>query len=73
MKNGAQDYLTKDTINAEVLNRVIKCAIERAFLAKEVALQRDSLTTFNRALAHDLKEPVRMIRSFLQLIDTTQD
>ncbi|WP_053005849.1 response regulator [Kiloniella spongiae] len=73
MKNGAQDYLTKDTINAEVLNRVIKHAIERASLAKEVALQRDSLTTFSHALAHDLKEPVRMIRSFLQLIDTTQD
>ncbi|WP_085902511.1 response regulator [Kiloniella majae] len=73
MKNGAQDYLTKNTISAVVLNRVIKHSMERARLSKEISLQRDSLTTFSHALAHDLKEPVRMIRSFLNLISSTQE
>ncbi len=39
--------------------------------ATRINRQRDALEVFTRALAHDLKEPVRTIRSFSELIRQT--
>ncbi|WP_020593721.1 response regulator [Kiloniella laminariae] len=69
MKGGAQDYLTKTGITSESLSHTVLMAIERCALLKCIEKQRDSLETFTRVLTHDLKQPLRMIRSFLQLID----
>lgn len=72
MKEGAQDYIKKASINAESLHRMIKMSVEYCSLQKRVLEQHESLTLFTHALAHDLKEPVRMINSFIELIKKNQ-
>jgi signal transduction histidine kinase len=64
MKAGAQDYFTKDDVSRDALERAIANAVGRQDLARKLDQQRQSLEIFNRAMAHDLKEPLRTIRSF---------
>ncbi len=73
MKFGAQDYIAKADVNPETLSRSVRLAVARCSLEQENDLNREAINTFGRALAHDLKEPVRMIRSFLKIIEETQD
>jgi CheY-like chemotaxis protein len=47
---------------------VVQMAIGHCALQKNAQEQRASLEIFTRALAHDLKEPLRTICSFLELI-----
>lgn len=68
MREGAQNYMVKSAITPETLNHVIHMAIEHCMMQKRIHEQRNSLEVFTRALAHDLKEPVRTIRSFAELI-----
>jgi len=68
MQEGAQNYISKATISPESLERVILTAMENCALQKRIHEQRVSLEVFTRALAHDLKEPIHTIRSFLNLI-----
>src|SRR5882672_5434712 len=68
MKDGAQDYIAKNTITPPILQRVVEMAIGHCALQKNIHEQRASLEIFTRALAHDLKEPLRTICSFLALI-----
>ena len=68
MKDGAQDYIVKHTITPPILQRAIQVAIEHCAMEKRIEEQRTSLEIFTRALAHDLKEPVRTILSFLDRI-----
>ena len=64
MKAGAQDYFTKDSVSRDALERAIANAVGRQELAAKLEQQRQSLEIFSRAMAHDLKEPLRTIRSF---------
>lgn len=68
IQEGAQNYIAKSTITPEALQRVIRVAIEHCALQKRIYEQRTSLEIFTRALAHDLKEPIRTIHSFLDVI-----
>ena len=68
MKEGAQDYITKSNINKDSLYRIIKIAVEHCEMQQKIDEQQKALSLFTRALAHDLKEPVRTIRSFLKLL-----
>jgi signal transduction histidine kinase len=68
MKEGAQDYITKTAITAESLSHVILMAIENGDLQKRVDEQRAALEIFSQALAHDLREPVRSVCSFAEMI-----
>ncbi len=64
---GAQDYIQKSTINESILHQIIVNACERQEMQRKMKEQQETLTVFSRALAHDLKEPIRSIRSFSQL------
>ena len=68
MHEGAQNYINKAAITPESLQRTIRVAIEYCNLQKRMNDQRNSLEIFTRALVHDLKEPVRTITSFLDLL-----
>ena len=70
MQEGAQNYISKATITPDTLEHVIQVAIQHCTMQKRIAEQRESLEIFARALAHDLKEPVRTIRSLLDLVST---
>ncbi|MDQ8202101.1 response regulator [Pelagicoccus sp. SDUM812003] len=68
LRMGAQDYISKSSVNEEILHQVILNACHRQALIQKVNEQRDTLEVFTRALAHDLKEPVRSIRSYMEII-----
>lgn len=72
MQEGAQNYIAKASITPESIQRVIRVAVEHCSLEKRIHEQRTSLEIFTRALAHDLKEPVRTIKSFLDLLATRE-
>lgn len=65
---GAQDYICKGNITPGSLEQAIGRAVERCVMQERIHEQQTSLEIFTRALAHDLKEPVRTIRSFLDII-----
>ncbi len=68
MKEGAQDYIAKSAITPQTLQRAVEMAVQHSTLQKNSVEQRASLEIFTHALAHDLKEPLRTIRSFLDQI-----
>jgi CheY-like chemotaxis protein len=69
MQEGAQNYIAKATIDPQTLAHVIQVAIRHCGMQSRISEQRESLELFARALAHDLKEPVRTIRTLLDLVD----
>jgi len=73
IQEGAQNYIAKSNITPEALQRIIRTAVEHCMLQKRIHEQRTSLEVFTRALAHDLKEPIRTIRSFMELIDQSAE
>ncbi|RWX13093.1 response regulator [Rhizobium hidalgonense] len=68
MKSGARDYLTKDSLSPETLHRCIQNAIMHGMLEAQLEQKRQSLEIFTRAMAHDLKEPLRTIKSFSRIL-----
>lgn len=72
MQQGAQNYLSKGSIDPERIHRAIQIAIAHCAMEKRLHEQRTSLQIFTRALAHDLKEPVRTVRSFLSVLAQTE-
>jgi len=72
MQEGAQNYISKSAITPETLTHVISMAIEHCAMQKRLHEQRTSLEVFTRALAHDLKEPIRTICSFTDLISRSE-
>lgn len=70
IKEGAQDYIAKSSITPDTLQRTVRVAIEYCAMQRRIRDQQTSLEIFSRALAHDLKEPVTTIRSFLDLLMT---
>jgi signal transduction histidine kinase len=68
MKDGAQDYIVKNTITPEILERAVRMAIEYTRLQKRVEEQRATLEMFGQILAHDLREPVRTVSSFAAML-----
>ena len=71
MKGGARDYLTKDTLSPETLHRCIQSAVMHGDLAAKLEQKQQSLEIFTRAMAHDLKEPLRTIKSFSRLLQAS--
>lgn len=68
MQEGAQNYICKSAITPEILEHIIGMAIAHCAMEKRIHEQRTSLEVFTHALAHDLREPIRTIRSFVELL-----
>ncbi len=75
VKEGAQDYLVKGESSPDGIRRAIGQAIARhedkrriELLADRLAQRNEALRTFVEMAGHDLREPLRSIRSHLQLL-----
>lgn len=68
MKRGASDYITKSSITADSIRRVVTSALERGALWRVIAAQREGLENFASTLAHDLRAPVASIQLFVNTI-----
>ncbi len=71
MKAGARDYLTKDALSPQALHWCIQNAIMHGDLEAKLEQKRQSLEIFTRAMAHDLKEPLRTIKSFSKILQVS--
>ncbi|MEM7261788.1 MAG: response regulator [Planctomycetota bacterium] len=82
MRAGAQDYLLKDQLNAENLDRTLRAARERSRLEVELEIQRTELEQardlavtqsrtkdeFLATVSHELRTPVAAILGFAELL-----
>ena len=73
MKSGALDYLIKGDINTNALVRAIAGATAQKRLAAKLEQHQEALEIFTKAMAHDLKEPLRTIRSFSRIVYDQDD
>ena len=82
LRLGAADYLTKDRVTAQALQRSILNAITKADLSrslhaerndlisanKELLKQRREIQSFYHTVSHELKTPITAVREFCSLV-----
>jgi signal transduction histidine kinase len=68
MKRGAQDYLAKDNVAPQVLQRSLSNAIHRVALERRVREKKKELEHFVSVVAHDLQQPLCAVRGNMELI-----
>lgn len=68
MRCGAQDYLTKEAISPENLNRSVTNAAERAAMQRKIDEQQKNLETFAHVLVHDLRGPLQTVRGAIDML-----
>ncbi len=59
--SGAADYITKNVINQNALQRMVKNGVDAARMKWRLEQQRQDLATFSDVLVHDLRAPMRAV------------
>ncbi|MGH1350790.1 MAG: ATP-binding protein [Methyloligellaceae bacterium] len=68
LQEGAQDYLNKNNLSPEAIQRAVHNAIEVVSFKAKIQEQQTELHSFANVLAHDLKEPARSIGLLLKYL-----
>lgn len=68
IRAGAEDYLVKEVISSYALNRSIQYAMERNQIEKSLWDSNRAMKDFASTAAHDLKSPLSVMISYLDLI-----
>ncbi|MCB0264241.1 MAG: response regulator [Calditrichaeota bacterium] len=78
LKTGVQDYLIKNNLSQESLTRAVENALDKIHLRKQLARKTEELQESNQALerfayivAHDLQSPLRTIKGFIEILDSS--
>jgi signal transduction histidine kinase len=69
IERGAQDYLVKDNVDANILHRTIRYALERHRQAQELRRQNERLERFAHVVSHDLRNPLGVAQGRVGMID----
>jgi signal transduction histidine kinase len=67
IQRGAQDYLLKDDLDADMLARSLRYAIERHQQEAELRRQNERLDEFASVVSHDLRNPLNVAEGRLDL------
>jgi len=68
IKAGASDYLAKEKLNSQILNRIIRYSIERKGTERKLRHLNEEKNRLLGMVAHDLRNPLTSIRGFSELI-----
>jgi signal transduction histidine kinase len=69
IQQGAQDYLLKDHLEAELLERAVRYALERHRQERVLERQNERLERFASIVSHDLRNPLQVARGRLAHVD----
>ncbi|MFB6121057.1 MAG: hybrid sensor histidine kinase/response regulator [Halobacteriaceae archaeon] len=67
IQRGAQDYILKDDLDADMLARSLRYAIERHRQEAELRRQNERLDKFASVVSHDLRNPLNVAKGRLDL------
>lgn len=67
IQRGAQDYLLKDDLDADVLARSLRYAIERHQQEEKLRRQNERLDEFASVVSHDLRNPLNVAEGRLDI------
>src|SRR5262249_54286790 len=67
-RGGFCDYIPKSKISRDNISRLVERSMRAMAQARVIDEQRTELEHFAYALAHDFKQPIRQIRTFVDLI-----
>mgnify|MGYP006284988181 CR=1 FL=1 len=64
LKQGAQDYLNKGSLNEEHLVKAVRYALERQEQKRELQRTTQRLEVLNRILSHDIRNDVQVLKAW---------
>ena len=65
IQEGAQDYLLKDSLDGELLERAVRYALERHRQERRLERQNERLERFASIVSHDLRNPLQVAQGRL--------
>jgi len=73
IQRGAQDYLVKDNIDGNVLERAVRYAVERHEQERQLKRQNERLDQFASVVSHDLRNPLSIAMGNIEVIQQSDD
>jgi len=69
IQQGAQDYLLKDRLEGELLERALRYALERHRQERRLERQNERLERFANIVSHDLRNPLQVAKGRLAHVE----